>query len=371
MIYYLVTRRHAYTMRSFIDTWAKELLPRVKVLSYESLPYSWSPRQGTYIFSDIERLTLEQAESLSRIWEELATAESGIRLLNHPMQSMRRYELLRALCERGFNNFNVYRLAEVRMPERFPVFIRGENDHGGSLTPLLETPQALSVAIDEISRRSGLKDKVMIEFCNTADSNGTFRKYSAYIVGDRIFPQHMMFGQGWMLKSVINVARKKAELYEERHYLRNNPHESQLRAVFQLAGIDYGRIDYGMLDDKPQIWEINTNPTLMHISPGPPRCGAERVQFVRKMISILEELDYEVNANVMIPVKSRMSRFTACSGLKAPHTFALAFILDRYYYLRQCTVPRTRRRIQNALPLINASLKRLKGIVSSNECRRS
>ena len=166
-----------------------------------------------------------------------------------------------------------------------------------------------------------------------------------------------------MLKSVI--ACKKAELYEEREYLRNNPHEGILREVFHLAGINYGRADYSMLDGRPQIWEINTNPTLMAISPGPPRCGKERVQFVPKMISALEGIDCQGNTKIMRPVKTGTSRFAAAARLKSPFTFIIAFILDRYYYLRQCAVPRTRRRMQNASLLIYARLKKLKGTVSS------
>jgi hypothetical protein len=206
MIYYLVTRKHAYTIRSFIYTWAKELSERIKVLSYESLPHRRSLMRGTYIFSDIERMGLEQEKVLSAIWEELASGGNGLRLLNHPSRTMRRYELLRTLYEQGVNTYNIFRLAECRLPRRFPVFIRGENDHRGSLTPLLENQHAFDAARDALLQSGqGLKDKVVVEFCTTADSEGLFRKYSAYIVGERIFPQHMMFGRGWMLKSVKSI----------------------------------------------------------------------------------------------------------------------------------------------------------------------
>src|SRR6266496_6263258 len=134
MIYYLVTQKHAYTMRSFMDTWAPELLSRVRVLSYESLLHRKVLGHGAYIFSDVERLTPEQADILSAIWEELASSGSGVRLFNHPTRSMRRYELLRTLYKKGLNAYNIYRLSECRTPKRFPVFLRGENDHGGSLT---------------------------------------------------------------------------------------------------------------------------------------------------------------------------------------------------------------------------------------------
>ncbi len=35
-----------------------------------------------------------------------------------------------------------------------------------------------------------------------------------------------------------------------------------LRRVFDLAHIRFGRIDYGVLNGVPQVWEINTNPTM-------------------------------------------------------------------------------------------------------------
>ena len=54
--------------------------------------------------------------------------------------------------------------------------------------------------------------------------------------------------------------RERAD--EESRYCETNPHEAWIREIFRLARIDYGRIDYGMLDGKPQVWEINTNPTI-------------------------------------------------------------------------------------------------------------
>lgn len=51
-------------------------------------------------------------------------------------------------------------------------------------------------------------------------------------------------------------------LAEEHDYVEKNPHEGRLREVFRLARIDYGRMDYGMLDGQVQVWEINTNPTI-------------------------------------------------------------------------------------------------------------
>ena len=33
-----------------------------------------------------------------------------------------------------------------------------------------------------------------------------------------------------------------------------------MKPAFDLAGIDYGRVDFGLVEGKPQIYEINNNP---------------------------------------------------------------------------------------------------------------
>lgn len=38
--------------------------------------------------------------------------------------------------------------------------------------------------------------------------------------------------------------------------------ETRLRHVFDMAKIEYGRIDYGVHRGEPQAWEINLNPTF-------------------------------------------------------------------------------------------------------------
>ena len=40
-----------------------------------------------------------------------------------------------------------------------------------------------------------------------------------------------------------------------------------MREIFRLAQIDYGRIDYGLLGDDLQVWEINTHPSVKKLTP--------------------------------------------------------------------------------------------------------
>jgi len=268
MLYYLVTRDHRYTIKNYLKHWGSHLVPHIKVLVYEELNQLRSLPLGTYIFSDIERLTPEQVEMVTRVWEKLARGGNSVRLLNHPTRSMRRYQLLRTLYERGINQFNVYRLTELAQPKRFPVFLRTENDHGGNQTPLLKSLDELDDAIAMFKQQGkSLEDKIITEFCDTSDRSGVFRKYSAFLIGERIIPRSIYFSQQWMLKSPTNDLTSEQTRWEEQQYIETNPHEAQLREIFQLANIQYGRIDYSLLNGVPQVWEINTNPGALRIHP--------------------------------------------------------------------------------------------------------
>ena len=216
---------------------------------------------GTYIFADVERLSAEDTVRADLLWKALASAGVGVRLVNHPGRSMRRYELLRTLYERGINRFNVYRLTEARWPERYPVFLRGENDHAGPRSAILRSRDELDAAVEALGDGApGREGMIVTEFCDTADERGIYRKYGAFIIGDRIFPKHLVFSRYW-----ANQGPELTDpdmLAEEREYVERNPHEAALRAICRAARIEYGKIDYAILGGEPQVWEIATNPTI-------------------------------------------------------------------------------------------------------------
>ncbi|GAB4350974.1 MAG: hypothetical protein Fur0042_19070 [Cyanophyceae cyanobacterium] len=262
MLIYLVTRHNSSPIDWYLELWGHSLPMPVEVIYYEDLPKRRSLPVGTYIFSDLERLDGPLLTVAGQVWQQLAHHDVPMGLLNHPYRSMRRYELLRTLREQGSNAFDIYRLTEHRRPQRFPVFIRGENDHRGSLTGLLNTAEDLDAAIaDLIDRGENPYDKVITEYCNVADADGVFRKYSAFVVGDRVLPLHVAGHKHW----VVKTRRLETDAIAEDHaaLLRDNPHADQIRQVFALARIDYGRIDYGFLGDRLQVWEINTNPSIV------------------------------------------------------------------------------------------------------------
>ena len=217
---------------------------------------------GPHIFSALDQLTDGQREAIGELYDQLVALQPGIRVLNDPRRCLLRPALLGALADAGLNSFRVYAVAQARTIERFPVFVREAHGHSGNLTPLLGSPQAVRRALRGLRLRGfRSSDLLIVEFCDTADPQGLFRKYAAFKVGDTVVAAHQMAGTHWLVKSENN--RRSMELaLEGVAYSEHNPHEAWIRNVFALAGIDYGRIDYGVLNGRPQAWEINLNPTI-------------------------------------------------------------------------------------------------------------
>ncbi len=268
MIWYVVTEQHAYTLRDYLKTWGLSLAGRFCEVTYDELfsTNEFEGLPGAYIFSDIERLYPPHARYAAMIRQKLLERQPEARVFNHPTRSMRRYELLRTLFERGDNTFNVYRLVECRRPERWPVFIREENEHTKNLTPLLHTPEELDAETAKfLERVDSREDKLVVEFCDTRDAQGLFYRYSAYLIGGRVIPNNLIASYNWTVESKVSIWTPEV-LEQERRYMMENPHERELREIFRLARIDYGRIDYSMLGDRLQVWEINTNPNITSLA---------------------------------------------------------------------------------------------------------
>jgi hypothetical protein len=217
-----------------------------------------------------------------------------------------RYELLHTLHREGINRFDAHRPDEPRADLRFPVFLRSAREHDGNLTPLLRDRGELDRALEAAGRP--LDELLVVEFCDTSDEEGLFRKYAAFLVDGRIIPRHLLFARQWSVKAPTLV--DPACVQEEWAYLRSNPHEEELKRIFRLARIDYGRIDYAMLDGRPQVWEINTNPVVMskrRREYKPARRKAQ-VWFARRMREAFRALATSAGSTAARDLLSRLGR---------------------------------------------------------------
>jgi len=306
VIYYLARTGFGGTMGCYIQDWAPELRSLIRLIRYEEdIPTAQAVPHGTYIFSDLERLTESDTDLAVELWEQLSQAGPQVRLLNHPGRAMRRYDLLHALFQNGANKFDVHRLSRDVVPRQFPVFIHSKHGHEGSASELLHNQGQIQSAADDILHRFGtLQSFLLEEYCDTADGDGIFRKYSAFCIGDKIIPRHLLFSRNWIVKDFDLMDETKSR--EIQDYLEQNPHAQQVQAVFRLANIDYGRIDYAFADGQMQVWEINTNPIVLSPYDLPIWTPVEvrfAEYFMKLANPVFESLNLEDTTGDSIPVR--------------------------------------------------------------------
>jgi hypothetical protein len=270
MIRYFVAERLAFRMNWFLAG-EPALAERLEVVPYEHAWEQTSFGPGTYIFGDLEWLTGKGLEATIELWERLSALEGEVTLLNDPSRALRRLELLRYLHARGMNRFNAYRVPAsleewAPLPLRYPVFLRCERTHVGNMSDLLYSWEEVLEAVPaaRASGEYGADELLVVEWCDTSDANGVFRKYGAFVIGETIIARHLVCSRDWVVKDFELLDDEL--LCEARAYVAENPHADLLREIARDAAIQWGRFDYSLADGQPQIWEVNTNPTV--IAPG-------------------------------------------------------------------------------------------------------
>lgn len=242
--------------------------PRIGALLYGALRKQRSMRAAAVVFCDVERLGPEQEDHLAALAARWTGGENVPILLNTPPKALRRYPLMKALKAAGVNRADVARLddPDALARIRFPCFIRYENGHidKGRSPELLVDQGALAAKLAAM-RANGetFYGKIAIEYEDVRDAAGYYVKYSYFKVGDALIAGHRFADQHWFVKAASQqlVANRPEVTAAEREYVETSPYRDQIQRVFEIAGIDYGRIDFGVRNDGGlQIFEINTNP---------------------------------------------------------------------------------------------------------------
>jgi hypothetical protein len=188
--------------------------------------------------------------------------DQGNRVLNDPARLLSRYGLLRRLQRDGFNRFNAYRAEECVAPSRWPVFLRTEGNHGGALTGLLADQNALDGAVREaIARGYPISNLLIVEYVGEEVRPGLFRKMSVFKVGDRLLGYWCVHQSDWQVKQGTHGIATP-ELYEEEFQLvANDGYADVMAPVFDKAGVDYGRIDFSLLNGARRSSRSTRTPT--------------------------------------------------------------------------------------------------------------
>lgn len=234
---------------------------QVTLRSYDWLLNTIRLPRGTYIFTDRDRLAPWELRVFADLCRHINQAGPGYRAINDPARMANRFTMLRSLYKAGLNDFNAYLPTELLEPQRWPVFIRREFNHGYPLSELLEDQAALDQAIEKLIAEGEPLDGLLItEYCAEPLEPDLYRKLSAYRIGDEVLFYNCVHDRNWLVKYGTKNCATDAMYQDEQNMILNNAFEAEIRQAFDLAGIDYGRVDFGLVDGRVQVYEINTNP---------------------------------------------------------------------------------------------------------------
>jgi hypothetical protein len=152
---------------------------------------------------------------------------------------------------------------------------------------------------------------MIVEYRDTVDSSGMFREYCASVVARKILPQAVVHSRNWVTKWSGRLIDEE-KVREDRDYAERNPHAAWVKETFELAHVQYGRIDYGVKDGIPQVWEINTNPMIVRPATWAPNSltpeqrslhAPIRTRFLRAFQHALEAVDSPLDASRTVGVE--------------------------------------------------------------------
>lgn len=267
MIFYICNRQHAYTQASLLLYYRADLQDFLRFVPYDEVVLLPAVARGIAIWSDMDRLGQAEIADGSNLSQQMGLEQPHLVQLNHPGKSLQRFDLLRVLRAEGINDFGVYRPDALPDEIRYPVFLRDEVGAAYKAPRLLQSRAELDKALAELEQLNFVRPMV-VEFGSRPGSDGCYRKYSAYRIGDRSYAQHCFASAEWFIKDP-GRGLSGGLLDEHLAYVRDNPHAAALMPIFERAGISYGRVDYTIVDGRIQVFEINTNPTVLSYPPTP------------------------------------------------------------------------------------------------------
>jgi hypothetical protein len=303
LIVFLTTPWHRWPTKAFTDGTFGFDMPACSNLRYDIFFRQETCPVATYVFTDHERLSsweLELAETMFAFLKK-----KGLHCLNDPARVRTRVELLRHLDIQGISKIGVWRADEAPRPDRFPVFVRGENDHSEPVSELIRDQAALDKHLEEI-RNGGrsLRGLIVLEHRPGPYGDGLWHKWGAFRVGDAISIDHLAIDKTWLVKYGDYDLLTDEIRSDERDAVLTNRFEEELRAAFDVAHIEYGRADYAIVDDRLVIYEINTNPSIGSYVPAKDPISLEKQNRARERLAqSLFAIDTPESGTIALDIK--------------------------------------------------------------------
>ncbi len=288
MIVFVSGTEHTYANKALLDP---TLPVRVALATYPELVPARAIPRATYVFTDMDRLSLAHLQVAAYLYRRLRRA--GLRVLNDPARVATRFGLLRRLYLAGINGFNAYRVEERVRPERWPVFLRTEGTHLGPVTPLIHDWDLLQRSIDDcIAKGLPMAALLIVEFAGEPYRPGLYRKFSSFRMGSAGFAHTCVDDSEWIAKTGRSDITPP-ELYdEEQCVVRDDPYGPVVAPAFEIAGLEYGRADFSLVGGKVQIYEINSNPEIVFADDHPSAVRQQTYRIFREhYLDALAEID--------------------------------------------------------------------------------
>lgn len=266
LICFVTTRAHRYTHQRL-----RQLpgVPRFRIWSYNEVFRSSRLPAATWIFTDLDRLSFWELELAAHVYRQLAA--EGMQVLNDPARACHRFKLLWRLHKAGINRFRVWRIDEADEIDRWPVFLRTEASHRGPLTDLITNAGQLCSEIERaLATGYPAKDLMVVEYCAEPVRDGLYRKLAVFRVADRLVPTLAVFDTRWTAKNgQVGVAGPELYEQERANMSKKDLDTAVLDRAFAIGEIEYGRMDYALVGESPQVYEINTNPYIGRVMDHP------------------------------------------------------------------------------------------------------
>jgi len=311
MIYFISTWTHRYTQKRLA-----KLSGNIQHISYPKLFLKRRLPVATYIFSDLDRLSFWHLELAGLYYQSLSDA--GAVVLNNPKRSLQRLALLRQLHREGINRFQAWPAHDAELVDCFPVFLRTEHAHRGAITGLIHDADALAHAIaDTVNVGFPLSDLMVVEFCAQPLREGFYQKPAFYRVGECLIASPSVHQAHWLIREGRADLAQEEDYQRDLHHMRENRFGKIARKVFDMAHIEFGRTDLGVVDAAPQFYEINTNPYM-------PRDQSDHPSATRReAFSLFEEWMIDALRGIDLPKTGKNVQIDPPKTVKCDRRFAL------------------------------------------------
>jgi hypothetical protein len=301
MIVVITTPRNRVSVKSLADGKFGFPIPRVVLADYDTWLHRRRIPKATYIFADLERLSLKELRRVSRYYRLLK--DHGLRCVNNPARAKSRVELLQSLNAAGINPFTVIRADEQQRPSRFPVFLRHEDNHDGPISGLLNDPSELEAKLRRRRARGlPLRGVLIVEYCGEPYAEGLWAKWGTFKIGSSLSLDHIAVDDNWCVKTGQWEKLTDEAIADEHQAVTANRFAEPLQDAFKIAKIQWGRADHAVVAGRTVIYEINTAPFIGPYVPDPKESRRSTQILARtRMAQALEAIDTKSSGTVRLP----------------------------------------------------------------------